>query len=199
MSEEASDLQATRELLPRARAGDAEAREELCARFAPVLRRFLHARLPVHARGLCETEDLVQEVYAQALGRLDHFEYRGPGTFWCFLRRIGLNQVNLLARRPHVPTEEAVTQGELAGRRLPETDPQESFQEKELFAAFEAAVEQVPEQHRRAILMRLELKLPFAEIAEECGYPSADAARMAICREMEKLVEKLARGGFHGA
>jgi RNA polymerase sigma-70 factor (ECF subfamily) len=196
--EETGDLLATRELLPRARAGDREAREELFARFAPVLRRFLHARLPSHARGMSETQDLAQEVCAQALDSLDRFEYRGPGSFWCYLRRIGLNQVHLLARRLTPPTDEAVTYGRL-GDEAPEVDPLGTLLGKELFAAFESAIESIPTVHRQAVLMRLELKLPYAAIAAECGYTSADAARMAVCRAMEKVVARLSSDGFHQA
>jgi RNA polymerase sigma-70 factor (ECF subfamily) len=190
LPEETRDLLATRELLQRSQGGDASAREELCARFAPLLRRFLHARLPGRVRPLCDTDDIVQDVYAQALSRLESFEYRGPGSFWCYLRRIGLNQVQMLARRHALPTDEAVTQDRIAENGAA-AGPLGSLVEKELLDAFEFSTEQ-----RQAVLMRLELKLPYSAIAEECGHPSPAAARMAVCRAMEKLVERLASDGF---
>src|SRR5262245_59977607 len=94
-SRDGQRLLSTRELLPRAGEGDQAAAAELFARFAPALRRLLHSRLPGHARGLLDTDDLVQEVWARALPRLDRFHYRGPGSFWSYLRRVGLNQLGM--------------------------------------------------------------------------------------------------------
>ena len=73
-SDAAAGLVGTSELLPRARAGDARARQELLERFTPVLASLLHARLPGRVRGLLDTDDLVQEVLARTLGRLESFE-----------------------------------------------------------------------------------------------------------------------------
>jgi RNA polymerase sigma factor (sigma-70 family) len=148
---------------------------------------------------MLETDDLAQDVCAQALGRLDHFEHRGPGSFWCYLRRIGLNQVGLVARRRAPVVDAALTEGELVGAESAVEGPIGALLEEELSDAFESALECIPSLHRQAVLMRLELELPYSAIAEECGYPSADAARMAVCRAMEKLVERLSRDGFRAA
>ena len=63
---------------------------------------------------------------------------------------------------------------------------------KETFEAFEVALEEIAEPARGALLLRLELGLPYGVIASECGYPSADAARMAIGRSMARLAHDLA-------
>jgi len=201
-SEETQGLLATRDLLPDACAGDVRAREQLFARFTPVLRRFLHARLPVSARGLLDTDDLVQEVWTSALGQLHRLEYRGPGTFWCYLRRIGLNRVAQVVRRSNVPTldleDAADASADPADAHHPSqpSEPMRALLEKERLGAFENALECIPMPQRQALLMRLELELPYDVIAAECGQPSADAARMVVCRAMAKVAERLARDGF---
>jgi RNA polymerase sigma-70 factor (ECF subfamily) len=201
-SDETQALLSTRDILPAACAGDAHAQEQLFARFAPVLRRFLHARLPSHARGMLDTEDLVQEVCTSALAKLPTLDYRGPGAFWCYLRRIGLNRVAQVVRRASVqtidPDEAAEVSADAADEPSPSplSAPMRALIEKERLAAFEAALECIPPNQRQALVMRLELELPYAEIAAECGQPSPDAARMVVCRAMARVAERLARDGF---
>lgn len=50
----------------------------------------------------------------------------------------------------------------------------------ERLLAIEDALQRLPGAERDAVLLRLEVDLPYEVIARECGYPSADAARMAI-------------------
>ena len=58
-------------LLLRAREGDEAARNELCARYLPRLRRWAHGRLPVWAREHLDTEDIVQDALMKSVRRLD--------------------------------------------------------------------------------------------------------------------------------
>jgi len=46
---------------------------------------------------------------------------------------------------------------------------------------------------RNAVLVRLELERPWEEVAQDCGYPSADAARMAVHRALKLICEEMAR------
>src|SRR5690349_24653258 len=57
-------------LLAMARTGDDGARDQLAARYLPVLRRWAHGRLPARARGLVDTDDLVNETMLHALDRV---------------------------------------------------------------------------------------------------------------------------------
>src|SRR5688572_23024289 len=189
-------LLSTRELLPLVRQGDRTAAGELFARFAPALRRLLHARLPGRARGLLETDDLVQDVWARAPPRINGFDYRGPGSFWAYLRRIGLNELGLVA-----PRESPASPGtdETAGEAIATgTGPLSRLVKEERFRAFENALERLSDVQRQALLMRIELQVPYEAIAEECGFPSPAAARMVVCRAMEKIVETLSREGHAG-
>jgi RNA polymerase sigma-70 factor (ECF subfamily) len=184
-------LLATAALLSRARAGDPGAQRELFELFEPVLRRLLHARVPANARGLLDTDDLVQEVYGRVFQRLESFEYRGPGSFWGYLRRVGLNYVAAVARRSEsVQAPRNASESSLDGIG-PEPSPSSALSSRERFAEFEAALQELPELQRQALLMRLELDLPFSAIAAECGFPSADAARMAVKRVIEVVVKRM--------
>src|SRR5262245_59937709 len=69
----------TNELLRRAKDGDTAARDQLLARYLPRLRRWAAGRLPMHARSLLDTTDLVQEILTRVIEGLDRIEVRGPG------------------------------------------------------------------------------------------------------------------------
>jgi hypothetical protein len=58
------------ELVMRARGGDQEALNDLCARYLPRLQRWAHGRLPASARGALDTHDLVQETMTNVVQRL---------------------------------------------------------------------------------------------------------------------------------
>jgi hypothetical protein len=52
-----------------------------------------------------------------ALQRLEYFEYRGLGSFWGYLRRVGINQILSQARRG-LPGASSMEAGEI-GKMLP--------------------------------------------------------------------------------
>lgn len=179
-------LESTHTLLTLARGGDAGARERLFARVLPVLTRWAHRRLPIAARDLQETDDLVQTTLMRAVQRLDRFEHRGEGAFLAYLRQILINAARDEIRRT-------------APRGVPEpvdetlADPQPSPLEQEVgrdtLARYEAALGRLPEDQRLAVILRVEMGYAHAEIAEALGRSSADAARMLIARAMLQLAE----------
>src|SRR5687767_3598084 len=61
--------EATLVLIARARDGDADALNDLCARYLPRLQRWAHGRLPSGARGAIDTHDLVQETLTHVVQR----------------------------------------------------------------------------------------------------------------------------------
>lgn len=185
-------LKDTCALLDRLRAGDEDARNGLFERYRPRLDLFLRARLPGRFRALLDTQDLVQEVCVRVLPRLDAFEYRGLGSFWTYLRRIALNQVrdawNAAARRKVVSLPQDSRNAPAAGEATPLFD----LLDREEFEAFERVLATIPERRRHALLLRLELDLEFKMIAEECDYPSANAARMDVTRLIERVAREMA-------
>ena len=71
-------LQLTVDLLLAARGGEDGAFDLLFERLVPGLRPWARGRLPVFARELCDTQDIVQDTVLNALRRMDSFEVRHP-------------------------------------------------------------------------------------------------------------------------
>ena len=92
-------LESTKTLILRVRNGDAAARERLVARFLPALQRWAHGRLPAKARGMVETDDVVQVSLMRALSRVEEFDPRRQGAFLAYLHRILLNSIREEIRR----------------------------------------------------------------------------------------------------
>jgi RNA polymerase sigma factor (sigma-70 family) len=183
----------TGDLVLQARAGDARARHEIVLRFSRPLAQLFHRRLP---RGISDTEDIVQETLAAALSQLDSFEYRGVGSFWNYLRRIGLNRIAQERRDLRPAAGEIDVHDSRDAPSDHDANPLSALLDREQAQQLEAAIARVAQPHRDALLLWLELDLGYEAIASECGYPSRDAARMAICRAIEALSSHLAREGF---
>lgn len=177
---------ATAILLTRARSGNIDAREELFERFVPILRRWAHHRLPVGARDLNETMDLVQMTLLRALNRLDHFDARGEGAFLAYLRQILLNIVRDEARRSsrrgvHDTLDETLVS--------PHASVMERMIGVEQMERYQRGLERLAPEQREAVLLRLEFGYTYEQIAEAVGKPSADAARMTVVRALAVLAE----------
>src|SRR5438128_171341 len=80
-------------LVERARSGDASALDELIRRYLPRLRRWASGRLPPRARGLLDTEDVVQETLVKAVRNLDRIDVRGDGALQAYLRQAVNNRL----------------------------------------------------------------------------------------------------------
>lgn len=179
-------LDTTEELLTRIRGGDDRAREQLYTRLLPGLRRWARGKLPAQARGLAETDDVVQIALARSLSRLDAFEHRGRGAFLGYLHRILVNcirdEIRRAGRRPvSEPLEEELLE--------PEPSPVERTLGIETLAAYERALEQLTDGQRDALMLRIEFGFTFPEIAEALGKPTPNAARMLVMRALVRVAE----------
>jgi len=187
-------LDTTAVLLDRIRSGDETAREQLFARVLPALHRWAHRRLPMVARDLADTEDVVQVTVSRALARLEHFDRRGEGAFLGYLRQILLNVIRdehrRAARHPR-------------GRSLDETmaDPAPSLLDRTIdrdtLGRYERALASLDEEAREAVLLRVEFGYSHQQIAAALGKPSADAARMTVARAMVELARRMGSEAGH--
>jgi DNA-directed RNA polymerase specialized sigma24 family protein len=73
----------------------------------------------------------------------------------------------------------------------PARGPLREAADHESAAAVDAALEKLPEKTRQGLAMRLELGLEWNVIAEDCGFPSPDAARVAIKRALLDVAKEL--------
>ena len=179
------------ELVLRARGGDQEALNDLCARYLPRLQRWAHGRLPASARGALDTHDLVQETMTNVVQRLDKFEPRHEGAFQGYLRQALLNRIRDEARRGlrRGPSEPLATVH-------PASDPSplEEAIGQEALERYEAAMTRLRPDDREAIIARIELGLPYPEVAAALGKPSIPAAHMAVSRALVRLAQEMSRG-----
>jgi RNA polymerase sigma factor (sigma-70 family) len=181
----------TGRLLARARAGDADALNDLFSRHVPLLRRWARGRLPAWARDMADTHDLVQETVLQTFKNMQGFEARGKGALRAYLRQALLNRVrNELRRVSRRPT--IVGLDEQAPSH--ESSPLQSAIRQQQHERYEAALSRLKDSERELIVARLELGLTYEEMAEALGKPSWNAARMAVARALIRLAKELESG-----
>ena len=177
-------VESTATLLERVRGGDRMARENLVRRYLATLLRWGHGRLPVHARDLSDTQDIVQVTLLKALDHVGSFEPRREGAFLAYLRRIMLNaireEIRRSTRRPS---------GEPISEELPA--PRDFAVEQDTFDAYEKALATLPEDQQEAVILRVEFGYTHQEIADAVGSPSANAARMMVARALVRLAEAM--------
>ena len=185
-----ADLDSTIELLARVRAGDQSALDVLLERSLPALRRWARGRLPRYARGLLDTQDLVQDTVVQTIRRLDTFESRHEGALQAYLRQAILNRITDEIRKYQrrggsVPLDE----------RQPDLSesPLEVAIGHERLAKYERALARLRPSEREAIVARLELQYSYEDLALALGRPTANAARVALKRAVARLIEEMHR------
>jgi RNA polymerase sigma factor (sigma-70 family) len=184
------DASSTALLLNRARHGDRAALDDLFARQTQLLRRWASGRLPHWARGVTDTDDLIQDALLQTFKRLDGFDARGPGALNAYLRQAVINRLrDELRRQMHrtvaLPTEEWVS---TAG-----PSPLDLAIGTEALARYERALDRLRPGEKECLVARLELGFSFEELAAWTHRSSADAARKATERALVRLVEEMNR------
>jgi RNA polymerase sigma factor (sigma-70 family) len=182
-------MTSTIDLLDRFKRGDQNAVSELVERSIPPLKRWARGRLPVWARSLAETQDLVQNAVIRALPHLKTFEARHPGALQAYLRQAVNNHIRDEIRKvkarpvPEPLSEEQPDEG---------PSPLEQAIGREGLHRYEAALQRLRPGDREAIVARVELQQSYDEIAIALGKPSADAARMAVVRALKSLMKAMA-------
>jgi RNA polymerase sigma-70 factor (ECF subfamily) len=134
----------------------------------------------VHDRA--ETQDLTSHVFHQALANLGKFKWRGaPFVTWLF--RIAANAIADSARRK--AREQANTEAPTTDN-LGETDLEHIERRARLFRA----VDKLPEDQRRVILLRFGSEKSIREIASELGRTEG-AVKQLQFRGLENLRARL--------
>jgi RNA polymerase sigma-70 factor (ECF subfamily) len=172
-------------LLARMRGGDIAAGEELVRRHYPPLIRYLQRLTASEALA----EELHQQTWLSVLEHLDKFEASGGGGFKAWLFRIATNKANDHWRS--AGREKAAKDGLrlVTDETLPAADHRlESTEQQRKLAA---AIRQLPEIHRRVLLLRYYSGLKFIEIAQVVGCP-LNTALGRMHKAMLKLRELMA-------
>jgi RNA polymerase sigma-70 factor (ECF subfamily) len=175
-------------LLLRARDGDEEARNELCARYLPRLRRWAHGRLPVWAREHLDTEDIVQDTLMQSVRQLDVFTPRHERAFCAYVSQALRNRLRDAVRRAMSrPAGHALGEDEPA--RGP--SPLEQALGGQMLERYDTALQRLRDTDRELIVARVELGLDYAEIAGLLEKSSVAAARVAVSRALLRLAAEM--------
>ena len=186
------ESESTSRLIDRARSGDQDAVERLFTRHVKPLQRWASGRLPQWARGIADTDDLVQETLLQTFKRLEAFEPRGVGALRAYLRQAILNRIrDELRRKGREPEATDLDALELD----PAQSPLEHAIGQETLERYERALARLTTADREAIIARVELGYSYEELADVLGKPTPDAARKAAQRALVRLLEEMKRGG----
>jgi len=175
-------------LLTRAQAGDAQALDDLFARYLPNLRKWASGRLPRWARDVADTPDLVQEVLLETFKRIEGFEHRGEGALRAYLRQAVMNRIRDELRRAGRHPKRVEFDEKLPDRGL---SPLEAAVGIQAIEQYEAALQRLSEGDRELVIARVEMGMTYAELAAATGKPSPNAARMAVSRALLRLAEDL--------
>lgn len=187
------DAASTFELLELAKSGSGPAVNVLFTRYLPPLRRWARGRLPRFARDMLDTDDLVQDTVFQTLRRLQAFEPQHEGALQAYLRQAVVNRIRDEVRRAgRHPASEDLEDDAFVDEAA---SPLDEAIGREAVDRYETALQRLKPEERQAIILRVELQLPYAQVAEEMKKPSSDAARMAVARALVRLAEEMGHEG----
>jgi RNA polymerase sigma-70 factor (ECF subfamily) len=172
-------------LLARARKGDALAIEALMGRYLARLQRWASGRVPAVARSLVDTDDVVQDALLNTFRRLDEFQPRHDGALMAYLRQAVANRIRSELRRKSPEIDASVDLDALESE-LP--SPLEAMVGRDAFARYEAALAQLDEDDRAAVIGRFEMGFSYDALARAMNRPSAEAARKTVERAVRRLV-----------
>jgi RNA polymerase sigma-70 factor (ECF subfamily) len=177
------------ELLEGAKRGDPGALTLLYERYADPVIRSIRKRLSQPLRRKFDTMDLSQSVFTEVLRDLPRFQDLGETAFhrWLYLKvesKIGgklRKHLGRAGRRLERPIDSGASLvGDAASPASEVAENEESNRARDLLTVLDEA-------QREIVFLRLEEGLPFAEIAERTGLPSAEAARKRYGRAIARL------------
>jgi RNA polymerase sigma-70 factor (ECF subfamily) len=184
--EDAEDIR----LMSLAGAGDMKAFEQLVER---------HQRLVVGTVGRMlgtnsDAEDIAQQVFVRVWKNVKRYEPRAKFTTWLLkiTRNLVFNELRRRSRHPAVPLQSETDEEERPLKDENATSPDATLLEHELQEAVDAAIAQLPETQRMAVILRRYEELSYEEIAESLDQ-SVSAVKSLLFRARTELRESLKR------
>jgi len=155
----------------------------LYERFYPKVYRYCRTRVASHE----DCADLTQQVFLQALGRIDRFEARGQG-FAAWLFRIAHNAVIDLYRRQKAPPP--VELDDIVNAVRGSSDPEATALVKEEYLQLGEALERLSQSDRDLVALRFAGGLTIREIADVTG-KSESATQKRLWRALQSLRKEM--------
>ena len=173
------DSSRMKRLIASARDGDGDALGELLATYRNYLVFLARSGLHQQVRVKIDASDIAQEVCLAAHGKIGDFRGESAEQFAAWLRAILTNTLRMNLRR-HLGTEKRnVLLEHHLDRSLSSasdflnqaliadlTSPSQQFARNEAFLTLATALESLPEDYRRVIVLRHMEGLPFAQVAQ---------------------------------
>lgn len=184
--EDAEDIR----LMGLASAGDMAAFEQLVER---------HQRLVIGTVGRMlgtnsDAEDIAQQVFVRVWKNVKRYEPRAKFTTWLLkiTRNLVFNELRRRSRHPAVPLQSETDEEERPLKDERAVAPDASLLEHELQEAVDAAIAQLPETQRMAVILRRYEELSYEEIADALDQ-SVSAVKSLLFRARTELRESLKR------
>jgi RNA polymerase sigma-70 factor (ECF subfamily) len=200
------DTDETGQLVLRAKNGDAEALNELFARYHLLMIEITRRKLGARLRLKEEPDDLAQTTFREATRDFASYQYRGEGSLVRWLVQILQNKIRDRAEFY------GATKRDLSRERTMESKASDDFdafptlepashdlsvtmkvQRDENFEHLHRALSELTPEHRQAIALVFFQGMPLREAGEAMGGKSEDAVRMMLKRAEGKLGEILGR------
>ncbi|PYJ88182.1 MAG: RNA polymerase subunit sigma-24 [Verrucomicrobia bacterium] len=184
--EDAEDIR----LMGLASAGDMAAFEQVVER---------HQRLVIGTVGRMlgtnsDAEDIAQQVFVRVWKNVKRYEPRAKFTTWLLkiTRNLVFNELRRRSRHPAVPLQSETDEEERPLKDERAVAPDASLLEHELQEAVDAAIAQLPETQRMAVILRRYEELSYEEIAGALDQ-SVSAVKSLLFRARTELRESLKR------
>jgi RNA polymerase sigma-70 factor (ECF subfamily) len=184
--EDAEDIR----LMGLASAGDMAAFEQLVER---------HQRMVVGTVGRMlgtnsDAEDIAQQVFVRVWKNVKRYEPRAKFTTWLLkiTRNLVFNELRRRSRHPAVPLQSETDEEERPLKDERAVAPDAALLDHELQEAVDAAIAELPETQRMAVILRRYEELSYEEIAEALGQ-SVSAVKSLLFRARTELRESLKR------
>jgi RNA polymerase sigma-70 factor (ECF subfamily) len=200
------DASSVQQLLDQAKAGNADAVDQLLVRHREPIRRMIELRLDPAIAQRLDASDVVQEVLIEANRRLQDYLKAPSMPFHLWLRHIAKDHIIDAHRRHHQAQKRGVNREQpmhrpawadrssldLAAQLLDQDlTPASAAIQQEMQRRLREAIAQLDEDDREVILMRHYEMLANQEVASSLGLTEA-AASMRYLRAVRKLRDLLA-------
>jgi RNA polymerase sigma-70 factor (ECF subfamily) len=193
-----------KQLVERAKGGDADALNRLFAIHQPLLLDVARRRIGARLRLKEEPDDLAQTTFREATRDFANYEYRGPDSLVRWLMQILQNKIRDKAEFYSANKRDQTRERTLSGTPQPGGDPTPGMdpashdlsvtmqvQREEAFGHLRRALEELSTEHREAITLVFFEGLSLREAGEKMEGRSEDAVRMMLRRAENKLGEML--------
>jgi len=141
-----------------------------------------------------DAEDISQQVFVRVWKNLKRYEPRAKFTTWLLkiTRNLVFNELRRRSRHPAVPLQSETDEEERPLKDEHAVSPDATLLEHELQDAVDAAIAQLPETQRMAVILRRYEELSYEEIAEALDQ-SVSAVKSLLFRARTELRESLKR------